>query len=223
MGEGPELIAIFPLQQVVLFPGVRTSLHLFEPRYRQMAEQVLDGDRRIAMVTVKPECLHEMEGDPEVFDIGCAGIITQAERLPDGRHNIVLQGSHRVRILAEPERAEGQLYRTARVERLEDRYEAGDAQHVVLLRARVIELVGEMVNESESGKLRSVSPEMFEKVDDATLVNALANGLPFGPREKQSLLEANAISERFERLADVLSFLQAERSCPTTQNPGAVH
>ena len=53
MEPDTELIPIFPLQQVVLYPGVRTPLHLFEPRYRQMADEVLDADRRIAMVTVK--------------------------------------------------------------------------------------------------------------------------------------------------------------------------
>ncbi len=78
-------IAIFPLSNVVLFPGVQAPLHLFEPRYRQMAEHVLDGDRRIGMVVVPPEHAAEMHGDPAVYPIGCAGTIGHSQRLRDDR------------------------------------------------------------------------------------------------------------------------------------------
>ena len=77
-------VPIFPLSTVVLFPKLRVPLHIFEPRYRQMTEQVLRGDNQIGMVTVLPNSIDEMSGDPPVYEIGCAGIIRNAQRLPDG-------------------------------------------------------------------------------------------------------------------------------------------
>ena len=62
-----ELLPIFPLSNVVLFPRVKTPLHLFEPRYRQLARDVLQGDRRVGMVVVRPEHIDEMPGDPPIF------------------------------------------------------------------------------------------------------------------------------------------------------------
>src|SRR5262252_10843931 len=79
--EMGEEIALFPLSSVVLFPRVRTPLHIFEPRYRQMAEHALAGDRSIGMVAVPPEHVGAMAGDPPVYPVGCAGVISQAQRL----------------------------------------------------------------------------------------------------------------------------------------------
>ncbi len=109
-------LAIFPLSNVVLFPGVQAPLHLFEPRYRQMAEHVLDGDRRIGMVVVPPEHAAEMRGDPPVYPIGCTGTVGQSQRLRDGRFNVVLIGTHRFRITSEAPQPADRLYRVAEVE-----------------------------------------------------------------------------------------------------------
>src|SRR5262245_57325268 len=111
-----EEIALFPLSSVVLFPRVRTPLHIFEPRYRQMTEHALAGDRHIGMVAVLPEHEAGMAGDPPVYPVGCAGVISDARRLPDGRFHIVLDGVWRFRICDELARPSERLYRTARVE-----------------------------------------------------------------------------------------------------------
>src|ERR671922_1672133 len=104
----PDTIPIFPLPNVVLFPNVFLPLHIFEPRYRQMVADALDGDRIIGMVLLRPGWEGNYEGRPPVYPIGCAGLITHAERLPDGRYDIVLQGLEKFRILAEDE---GRPYR----------------------------------------------------------------------------------------------------------------
>ncbi len=218
-----ETIPIFPLQNVVLFPRILTPLHLFEERYRQMAADALSGGRRIAMVTVVPESVEGMAGDPEIYPVGCAGVITESQKLDDGRYNIVLLGTHRVRILDEPERTPDRLYRVAEVERLEDPYDPGQAQHVASLRTRIIELVGDIVGAGDPDRGAEMTPEMFQEIDDAALVNSLSNAFPFAPAEKQGLLEANTIPERFERLEGVLSFLHAERDGLKGPNSRSVH
>ncbi len=106
----PSTIPIFPLPNVVLFPSVCLPLHIFEPRYRQMLADALSGDRIIGMVLQKAG--REPGPAPPVYDIGCAGLITHAERLPDGRSNIVLRGIERFRIVAE---VGGRAYRRAEI------------------------------------------------------------------------------------------------------------
>ena len=223
MGRDSEVLALFPLSNVVLFPQVRCPLHLFEPRYRQLARHVLEGDRRIGMVTVRPEGLETIQGDPPVFDIGCAGVIADSEELADGRYNIVLQGSFRFRILGELHRPQGQLYRSARVERLEDGFDPADADRVANLRGRVIELVGSLAQAARSPRAAEFSSKTFDTLEDTALVNALSNALAFPPTEKQGLLEAVSILERYERLANLLSFRIAERMAPGTPESGSIH
>ena len=101
--DGPmsDLLPLFPLPTVVLFPNVFLPLHIFEPRYREMVADALAGDRMIGMVLLRPGWEHDYEGRPAVYPIGCSGVITHVERLPDGRYNIVLRGIERFRILEE--------------------------------------------------------------------------------------------------------------------------
>ena len=86
----PETIPIFPLEDVMLFPRATRPLHIFEQRYRDMVDDALEGDRLIGMVLLEPGYEADYEDTPPVFPIGCVGIITEAEKLPDGRYNIVL-------------------------------------------------------------------------------------------------------------------------------------
>ena len=97
----PPAIPIFPLQDVMLFPNASRPLHIFEPRYREMVADALEGDRIIGMVMLHAGYEDEYAGNPPIYDIGAAGVITNVERLPDGRYNIVLSGLARFRIASE--------------------------------------------------------------------------------------------------------------------------
>src|SRR3954471_19818881 len=97
----PPTIPVFPLPNVVLFPTVSLPLHIFEPRYRDMVADALEGDRIIGMSLLQPGYEATYEGRPPVYAVGCAGVITHAERLADGRFNIVLRGIERFRVDAE--------------------------------------------------------------------------------------------------------------------------
>ena len=206
----PELLPIFPLSNVVLFPQVMTPLHLFEPRYRQLARDVLQGERRIGMVVVRPEHIDEMPGDPPIYPIGCAGVITESQRLPDGRYNLVLLGEHRVRIVAEEPRVESRLYRIARVVRLEDSYPEAQRARVARLRAAIAADIGILIRRAQPDRSHAFDPELFAGVDDETFVNAVANAFAFPAEEKQALIEAEDVPERYARLASSLSFQRLE-------------
>jgi Lon protease-like protein len=221
VGDVAEL-AIFPLSNVVLFPRVQTPLHLFEPRYRQMAEHVLAGTRRIGMVAVPPEHVAGMPGDPPVYPIGCEGVIAQAQRLADGRYDIVLVGSRRFRIRSEPPRTGGRLYRVAEVEALADPYPSSERPRVEELRRRITAAIRALAQRADPRRAELLLDGPFGDLDDATFVDSLSNALAFDPPEKQGLLEAASIPERFERLEGLLAFrLAATRGTPA--DPRVLH
>lgn len=100
--EYPTWIPIFPLAHVVLLPKALLPLHVFEPRYRAMTREALQGPGLVAMALLKPgfELLYDtLEAD--IHCVVCVGSILQAEELPDGRYNFWLQGLQRARIIEE--------------------------------------------------------------------------------------------------------------------------
>src|SRR3954454_14857174 len=109
----PPTIPVFPLPNVVLFPTVSLPLHIFEPRYREMVTDALEGDRIIGMALLRPGWEGSYEGQPPIYPVGCAGLITHSERLSDGRYNIVLRGLEKFRIVREHGH---RSYRTAEVD-----------------------------------------------------------------------------------------------------------
>src|SRR5438093_947427 len=96
-----DLLPLFPLPNVVLFPNVFLPLHVFEPRYREMVADAIGSDRMIGMVLLRPGWQTDYEGRPAVYPVGCSGLMTHVERLADGCYNIVLRGLERFRLTDE--------------------------------------------------------------------------------------------------------------------------
>lgn len=220
-GEKGE-IPIFPLQQVVLFPRVPCPLHVFEPRYRQMAEAALAGSGRIGMVTVRPDHTHEMAGDPPVFDVGCEGRIVESQRVEDGRYNLLLMGTQRFRIESEPPRTEGRLYRVARVRPLTETLDEQDLERIDPLRRQALELLTTLVEQATGGK-RRFDPAPFQGDDYIATVNGLCQMLDLDPLEKQGLLEEPRIAERLDRLVALLEFRMAQLTSAPSGSQRTVH
>lgn len=106
-------IPIFPLGQVTLLPHAVLPLHIYEPRYRQMIERVLDGSGQLAMAVLDQDAWAPDAAPPAIKPAVCVGQIVQHERLIDGRYNILLQGVCRARVEHEEPPAHGRLYRQA--------------------------------------------------------------------------------------------------------------
>jgi Lon protease-like protein len=90
------VVPLFPLADVWLFPFFVLPLHVFEPRYRQLIEDILDGIGRLVLGTIQAGHEHEAEGSPPIYPIAGLGEIGRHERLPDGRFRILLVGLQRV-------------------------------------------------------------------------------------------------------------------------------
>ncbi len=196
----PDLIPLFPLPNVVLFPQMPLPLHIFEPRYRKMVGDALGSHQTIGMTLLQPGWELDYEGRPPVYPVGCAGTIEQSEPLADGRYNILLRGLTRFRLLEE--RA-GEPYRLGAVKALADA--PGDAEQIESGRRAVLAAIGRSSDGPISLVLQAeLPPDLF--------VNALAQSLDLAPVEKQSLLDCDTIAARYRRLLEILDFLLLERS-----------
>lgn len=219
----PVLIPVFPLSDVVLFPGVRAPLHIFEPRYQQMMASALDGDRVIGMVAVRPDHLEDMAGEPAIFPIGCAGVIERHEHLPDGRYDLVLRGSHRFRIAEEHFPEGDRLFRLARVQPLvEEEIDEAAAPRVRAMRARVAQLLEDVIARS-MGAEQANALRQLSSLDDTEFANALCQALALPVEERQALLEASGPAARIDSLEGMLSFHLARMRSPSAPGSERVH
>jgi Lon protease-like protein len=191
----PPTIPIFPLPNVVLFPNVFLPLHIFEPRYRAMVADALKGDRIIGMALLRPGFEAAYEGRPPVYAIGCAGVITHADPLPDGRSNIVLRGLEKFRMTGEDN---SRPYRLAHVDALPESIADADRAQVHACRLRLEAVLASTI-ERTAGE-----PRFPPVVPDDDLVNALAQYLPLEPMERQALLECEGIAARCKGLIELL-------------------
>ena len=182
-------IPIFPLPGVVLLPGTMMPLHIFEPRYRAMVADALAGERTIGMAMIKPGW--ESAGPtPDIHPIGGAGRIVEAEELPDGRYNIVLQGEFRYRVVSESPPAP---YRVAEVEEIAT-IPFADAGEALKISTEATLLFRAIAASMEAPPL----PD--EILDPERLASELAVRLRYDPSELQVLLETDWVAARFEAL-----------------------
>ena len=201
----PDILAVFPLTGVMLLPGTVLPLHIFEPRYRAMVEDALEGGRVFGMIqpfTPQNDNRGPQPGAdkiaPDLYKVGCAGYIEKCEKLPDGRFFLQLKGVNRFRFSEELELQRG--YR--RVKAIYQDFPDGNLeQSWQCERSAVLDAL------STYGKAHGmqVRPEQAEKFSDLELVNLLAVSLPFHPAEKQALLEAKNLKDREKMLVDLLS------------------
>ncbi len=209
-------IPIFPLSNVVLFPGCLVPLHVFEDRYRQMTAAALEGERTIGMTTVRPDHADDMAGDPPLFDVGCAGVIERHELLPDGRYNLLLRGTKRFRIENEiPLRGE-RLYRVAEVTDLEE--PPGAVERNAALRSGVLQHLRTLAQ--RGGTLDESAFTRLEQLEDGEFANTISQAVGLSPEEKQGLLEAHDIAQRLDTLEGLLAFHAAT---PSGAPPATVH
>lgn len=177
----PETIPIFPLQEIMLFPQASRALHIFEPRYREMVADALEGGRIIGMVMLRPGHEDDYYGRPPVYDIGCAGVIADVQKLEDGRYLLVLRGLSKFRVTQEDS---SRSYRLARVVALPETLSERDAQTLRQKRPLLLELL------SRLAPSRRLSPdEMSDEMSDEMLVNTLAQTLRMEPAARLDLLQ----------------------------------
>lgn len=190
-------LSIFPLAGAILFPGMQLPLHIFEPRYRALVQDASARDRRIAMIQPRTSTARQPEKHPPLYQIGCVGKIEHIESLEDGRFNIVLSGEARFRLLKELDvstpfrQVEGELIAEPETDEL------GMANRAAL------ELESRRFAKAQG---YAVDWEGVARLDDASLVNGIAQIAPFDPAAKQALLEAASLTDRAELITQLMQF-----------------
>lgn len=185
----PSQLAIFPLAGVSLLPGGQLPLNIFEPRYLDMTRDAMGAHRLIGMAQpIDPE---DPSQCPRCYEVGCAGRITQFRETNDGRFLIVLTGINRFRIAEEL--AVATRYRQVRADWAafaadRDGHESPEG----LDRERFLRALRAYL------KLQGMSADWqaIERSPLPLLITHLAMLCPFGPSEKQALLEAPNLVER---------------------------
>ena len=209
----PVEIPVFPLPGALLLPRGQMPLNIFEPRYLAMIDDALRTDRVIGMIQPDPE-QPDPGMVPRLYAVGCAGRITQLAETGDGRYLISLTGVSRFRVAEEL--PSGTLYRRCRVDftpyAADFQARAGEEG---VDRAGVLKALKDFVDANDL----KVDWKGIEEAPNEALVNALCMMSPFGPREKQAMLEAPDLGARAEVLIAVteIELARGDGSEPTLQ------
>ena len=163
-------VRLFPLPGLVVFPHVVQPLHIFEPRYCEMLEEAVSTDRLIAMVLLQAGWEQDYQGRPPIAPVACLGRIVSHERLPNGKHNILLQGVQRVAIRRE--HPASRAFRQADVDLLEDVYPEAAAEARPAAEYYVFRWAGARATRSGQGR----PPEQSGAAPDSLAPSPLAKG-----------------------------------------------
>jgi Lon protease-like protein len=212
-GELPRTIPIFPLAGALLLPRRPLPLNIFEPRYLAMIDDALSGERLVGVI--QPSAGEAaVEPQPELYPIGCAGRITQFAETGDGRCFITLTGIARFRILNELPSVT--LYRQAQVDFSDFTadFHEGEGESDVDRKG----LIDALRDFAEANRFK-VDWKDIEQASNEALVNGLSMLSPYGPKEKQALLEATTLQARAEMLV-AITHMELARDADA---PGHVH
>jgi Lon protease-like protein len=197
-GNFPKSVPVFPLPGTVLFPGALMPLHIFEPRYRAMVRDALEGDRLIAMGLLAQCSRDEYRDKPPFHETVCVGHLLRHEELAGGKSNILLLG---VSAGAAASDERGTPYRTAGIELLEDESDLGLSDHDLLQRAFTQTTPGA----DDIDELRQYLGGLMDDRHIASgVVSACAITATIPPLYKLALLEERSLHRRLEKLVEYI-------------------
>jgi uncharacterized protein len=192
----PETVAVFPLSGALLLPGGQMPLNIFEPRYLEMVDHALATNRLIGMV--QPSLDGKENG---LCNVGCLGRIAAYGESGDGRYHITLAGVCRYRVIEELNVKTP--WRQVRLTPFLADLETQDGKNID--RDSLIKAFRAYLQSNEL----EADWESVNRADNAMLVNALSMMSPYGPAEKQALLEAVDLKTRAETLVAITEIMLA--------------
>jgi len=195
-------IPVFPLPTTVFYPGTPLPLHIFEPRYREMTADALEGKRTIGMVLLKPNWEEDYFDKPQIFSAGCVGDIQKVIKHPDGKYNFTLMGLRRFRIIKEEE---GKPYRQAKIELLEEKNEQDIFEdRPNECREKLIENFRKFIGLIPEGNSKKKEPDWNLGTKLSEFVDRFAYQLDLSLEQKQSFLEEQDVLKRADFLHSFL-------------------
>ena len=194
----PNILPVFPLSNFIIFPRTTVPLNIFEPRYIQMVDKSMKGNRLIGMI--QPKRTGELK-KPDLYRVGCAGKITSFNETDDGRYLIVLNGICRFKITDEVN--SDYLYRECKV-----KYE--DFSGDLIEKSNEIKFSDlKLIFHNLKGLFKKQGYEInWKEIEKQSLdqtINTLSMASPFSLEEKQVLLESKDLNLRKEKLEEILN------------------
>jgi Lon protease-like protein len=202
--ELPGTVPVFPLSGALLLPFARRPLNVFEPRYVEMIDQVLRGDRLIGMIQPRDTSVESPEGRAPLQRIGCVGRLTHFEEVEEARYFVILEGVCRFELVREIPVMTPYRQAQIAVDAFALDFEHGFGEDAVD-RPRFLKM---MRDYAEFGNFE-LNWEEIDKTDTADLVNFCCMVSPYGGAEKQQLLEAQSIEVRAETLIAMAEYEMA--------------
>ena len=193
----PKIISVFPLSNFVIFPNTSVPLNIFEPRYIEMIDNSMKTDRIIGMIQPKKQ----KDGIPQLYNVGCAGKITNFNETEDGRYLIVINGISRFKILKEINN--NKPYRECEISF--DEYIEDTKENYNEIKFTDLELIFKNLKNLFKKKGYSINWKELEKQSLDQTLNALVMASPFSLEEKQALLETISINKRKIELEKILN------------------
>ena len=202
---------MFPLPDLVVFPGVVQALHVFEPRYRKMTEDCLAADNLITMCLYRDaeSELSDEKGPPPIFEHVCVCKIFAHNELEDGRHNLMVAGVKRAVI--KRELSVDQPYRMAEVDLIEDEVTLNDDE--------LSKLRGELLKKCEAAKMLSsltqhmdIKKLLDQDIPLGLLVDLIAFVGQLDCRHRQELLELANVEIRCWKLIELIGSRQLDNA-----------
>ena len=196
--EFPNKIPVFPLSNFIIFPNTTVPLNIFEPRYIQMVDDCMKGNRLIGIV--QPKKTGELK-KPNLYEVGCAGKITSFNETEDGRYLIVINGICRYQIIDELKN--DKLYRECKVSFESFVNDLSENKNEDIKNSEIKSVFNDLkILFKKQGYLinwKDIEQQSLDKT-----INTLAMASPFSLEEKQMLLETNTLSERNKKLEKIL-------------------
>ena len=193
----PKKLAVFPLSNFIIFPKTTVPLNIFEPRYIEMIDDAMKGNRIIGMIQPKKND----QTIPMLYNIGCAGKITSFNETEDGRYLIILNGISRFKIIEELETEK--LYRKCKVDFRNYSYDLDKKNEEI--KFSDLELIFKNLKNLFIKQGYTINWKELEKQSLDQTINTLSMASPFSLEEKQILLETSNLSERKKKLEQILS------------------
>ena len=194
----PSILPVFPLSNFIIFPRTTVPLNIFEPRYIQMVDQSMKGNRIIGMI--QPKKTGELK-KPDLYRVGCAGKITSFNETDDGRYLIILNGMCRFEIMDEVNN--DNLFRECEVKY--DSFYDDLIERTDEIKFSDLKLIFHNLKSLFKKQGYEINWKEIEKQTLDQTINTLSMASPFSLEEKQVLLESKDLNIRKEKLEEILN------------------
>lgn len=217
--EHGDLIPLFPLPQTVFYPHTVLPLHIFEPRYRQMVADALEGERKIGMILLLPGWEESYFAAPKIATVGCVGEIEKHVRLDDGKYNMTLKGLTRFQIVGE---TEGKSYRRANIVPLKEINDQSLTVGANPLKEELIRHCGQYTHLLPSSQNFKKEMNLEACTTLSHLTDQIAYQLNLTVEQKQTLLEEQNVLRRVDIIHTTLKMkMDIIHLSKMRTNPGA--